>query len=333
MGDILWAHLEMLQKEVDRDPAKLQNVPSGYSDSFTNDNSFTGNRTYIQLDSTTSLNGQQQPAPPPLVPSTSAAMAIAAQQANVSLKPNYLTQSAINTTMPLQYTNQPLHLGQSCATTSVTSSLIHNPITSSSTPSESWNHSGSNAGSVADGSEYSYHGSTGNMGSIANNSIEMKYSHQMAVAAASVNSATSRVPQLHPNGYSMPQYPPYSDYENNLWNNPHTHQHNAYQTHQSQQLILNEQQHNSQIQHSPNQWHQPTSTSSDFHSVSAAKSVSPVSSATISPPLGLNSLNSTSISNHIHPTSLSSGGQQIIPAGGMHQHPAFLQVRNNVYIL
>ena len=106
----------------------------------------------------------------------------------------------------------------------------------------------------------------------------------------------------------------------------------SYQPHQSQQLILNDQ-HHSQIQHSPNQWHQPTSTSSDFHSVSAAKSVSPVSSATISPPLGLNALNSTSISNHIHPTSLSSGAQQIIPTGGMHQHPAFLQVKNNNYLL
>jgi hypothetical protein len=106
MGDILWAHLEMLQKEVDREKANIQNVPSGYSDSFTNETSFGGNRTYIQLDSTTcspaisSTNGQQQPAPPPLVPSTSAAMAIAAQQVNVSLKPSYLTQNAINTTMP-----------------------------------------------------------------------------------------------------------------------------------------------------------------------------------------------------------------------------------------
>ena len=113
MGDILWAHLEMLQKEVEREKANLQTVPTGYSDSFTNDPSFTGNRTYIQLDSTTSSsvipssNGQQPSGPPPLVPSTSAAMAIAAQQANVSLKPSYLTQSAINTTMPLQYPNQP----------------------------------------------------------------------------------------------------------------------------------------------------------------------------------------------------------------------------------
>ena len=76
---------------------------------------------------------------------------------------------------------------------------------------------------------------------------------------------------------------------------------------------------------SQNQWHPPTSTSSDFHSVSLGNPVSPVSSATISPPLGLNTLNTSSLSNHIHPTSIS-GPQQIVPGAGMHQHPAFLQV-------
>merc|ERR1712223_1883489 len=156
MGDILWAHLEMLQKEVDREKNLIQNIQSGYSDAFTNENNFMGNRTYTQLDSTTpspavlSTNGQQ-PAPPPLIPSTSAAIALAAQQVNTSLKNNY----SVPNSMPLQYNNQQHR--NSCSTTSVTSSLIHNPITSSTTPSESWNHTGSNAGSVADGSEYSYH--------------------------------------------------------------------------------------------------------------------------------------------------------------------------------
>ena len=322
MGDILWAHLEMLQKEVDREKANLQNVPSGYSDSFTTESSFAGNRTYIQLDSTTSSssvipssNGQP-PAPPPLVPSTSTAMAIAAQQANSSSKPIYLTQSSQYPTQQQQ--QQQRHPG---TTTSVTSSLIQNPITASSS-SESWNNNGSNAGSIADGSEYSYHGGNVNMASIASNSAEMKYSHQMAVAAAAVTSAASRIPQVHHNAYSVPQYPAYHEYENNLWSNPHHQQHNPYPSHQSQQLLLNDQ-HNSQPQQASNQWHQPTGISSDFHPVATGKAVSPVSSATISPPLGL--LSSTSLSNHIHQTPIS-GSQQIIQGTGMHQHPAFLQV-------
>ena len=94
MGDILWAHLEILQKEVDREKSTIENVPSNYSDAFTNEAPFIGNRTYIQLDSTSSSIPSQnggQPAPPPLQPSTSAAMAIAAQQAQAvnSSKSNY----------------------------------------------------------------------------------------------------------------------------------------------------------------------------------------------------------------------------------------------------
>ena len=327
MGDILWAHLEMLQKDVDRERANLQNVPSGYSDSFANET----NRTYFQLDSTSSSPaisstsaGGQQPAPPPLVPSTSAAIAIAAQQANASSKPSYLPQTLINTSMALQYPNQIQQ--QRNSTTSVTSSLMHNPITTCSTPSESWNNGGSAAGSVADGSEYSYHGGNANMGSIANSSVEMKYSHQMAVAAASITSAPPRVPQSSHNTYPMSQYTSYPEYENNLWVNQHHQQHNLYQPPQSQQLLLNDQ-HNQQLQHSPNQWHQPTSTSSsDFHSVTNGKNLSPASSATISPPLGLNTLNTSSLSNHIHTANSITGAQQIVPGAGMHQHPAFLQV-------
>ena len=48
MGDILWAHLEILQKDVDRG-ANIENVPSNYSDpSFAIPDSFQ--RTYTQLD-------------------------------------------------------------------------------------------------------------------------------------------------------------------------------------------------------------------------------------------------------------------------------------------
>ena len=52
MGDILWAHLEILQKDVDRG-ANIENVPSNYSDSsFAIPDAFQ--RTYTQLDSVVS---------------------------------------------------------------------------------------------------------------------------------------------------------------------------------------------------------------------------------------------------------------------------------------
>ena len=48
MGDILWAHLEILQKDVDRG-ANIENVPSNYTDpSFAIPDTFQ--RTYTQLD-------------------------------------------------------------------------------------------------------------------------------------------------------------------------------------------------------------------------------------------------------------------------------------------
>ena len=52
MGDILWAHLEILQKDVDRG-ANIENVPSNYSESFAIPPSDNGAfpRTYTQLDS------------------------------------------------------------------------------------------------------------------------------------------------------------------------------------------------------------------------------------------------------------------------------------------
>ena len=49
MGDILWAHLEILQKDVDRSNSNDNNVLSNYSDSFSVSDSFQ--RTYTQLDS------------------------------------------------------------------------------------------------------------------------------------------------------------------------------------------------------------------------------------------------------------------------------------------
>ena len=53
MGDILWAHLEILQKDVERG-ANIENVPSNYSDSFAIPDAFQ--RTYTQLDVVHSAN-------------------------------------------------------------------------------------------------------------------------------------------------------------------------------------------------------------------------------------------------------------------------------------
>ena len=57
MGDILWAHLEILQKDVDRG-ANIENVPSNYTDpSFAIPDTFQ--RTYTQLDPVGSNASQQ----------------------------------------------------------------------------------------------------------------------------------------------------------------------------------------------------------------------------------------------------------------------------------
>ncbi|XP_064650767.1 transforming protein p54/c-ets-1-like isoform X2 [Lineus longissimus] len=56
MGDILWEHLDVLQKEVAQDSASLCNVPSDFSDTqvvipeFTNDTFYNGNQNYIPPD-------------------------------------------------------------------------------------------------------------------------------------------------------------------------------------------------------------------------------------------------------------------------------------------
>ena len=49
MGDILWAHLEILQKEVDKENAKVENVPNNFSDPFSEH--FQNQRTYTTLNS------------------------------------------------------------------------------------------------------------------------------------------------------------------------------------------------------------------------------------------------------------------------------------------
>jgi len=49
MGDILWAHLEILQKEVDKENAKIENVPTNFSEPFPDH--FQSQRTYTTLSS------------------------------------------------------------------------------------------------------------------------------------------------------------------------------------------------------------------------------------------------------------------------------------------
>ena len=52
MGDILWAHLEILQKDVEKDRSNIENVPSNFSDnSYNNENNNAYSRTYTQLES------------------------------------------------------------------------------------------------------------------------------------------------------------------------------------------------------------------------------------------------------------------------------------------
>ena len=63
MGDILWAHLEILQKEVDKENAKVENVPVNFSEPFSVPDQFQ--RTYTTLGTATPTS---LPAPPP--PST-----------------------------------------------------------------------------------------------------------------------------------------------------------------------------------------------------------------------------------------------------------------------
>lgn len=58
MGDILWAHMEILQKDVDRG-ANIENVPSNYSESFAIPDAFQ--RTYTQLDSVVTQAGNTGP--------------------------------------------------------------------------------------------------------------------------------------------------------------------------------------------------------------------------------------------------------------------------------
>ena len=119
MGDILWAHLEILQKEVDNTRANIENVPSNYTESFADQQ----NRTYTQLDSSPNTT---QPAPPALMPSTPVAMAIAAQ---------------------------------SPQTTTCAAASRYPPVSRPSGMYPGMDYIGSGTGSVVDtNSEYSYHG-------------------------------------------------------------------------------------------------------------------------------------------------------------------------------
>ena len=66
MGDILWAHLEILQKDVDKENAKVENVPNNFSEPFHVPDQFQ--RTYTTLGAPPPLT---QPPPPP-APTTEA---------------------------------------------------------------------------------------------------------------------------------------------------------------------------------------------------------------------------------------------------------------------
>ena len=60
MGDILWAHLEILQKEVDKENAKVENVPVNFSEPFSVPDQFQRTYTTLGTATPTSLS-----APPP----------------------------------------------------------------------------------------------------------------------------------------------------------------------------------------------------------------------------------------------------------------------------
>lgn len=237
MGDILWAHLEILQKDLDDRASNIENVPSNYSESF-------DNRTYTQLDPQSSPGGA--PPPPPLLPSTPAAMAIVNAQVS---NPQTPTTTSYGTTTP---TSRPpcMYPGMEYMTSGQQSG----------------------PGSIVDtSSEYSYHGGQ----------LEMKYSQQMAQAAAA-----QRVPPV-PASYYPGTYQDQFDQAD--W-------------------------------YDPNSWHQPSSTTADFHPVTTHH-ISPTSRQTS---------NVTPSSSHLTPSS-GTNVQTTTPSitsssvNNMHQHPAFLQ--------
>ena len=69
MGDILWAHLEILQKEVDKENAKVENVPTNFSEPFSVPDQFP--RTYTTLGAPASLPPTTISASEPLAPISS----------------------------------------------------------------------------------------------------------------------------------------------------------------------------------------------------------------------------------------------------------------------
>ena len=170
MGDILWAHMEILQKEVETRAANIENVPSNYSQA---EQSFDS-RTYTQLDTTSpggsasGVGASSHPPPPPLLPSTPAAMAIAQQAISTSPSGSSGTTSTTST-----YTTR----GQQCMYPGMEQ---YTDI----------------------GSDYGY----------SQLPVEMKYSHQMAAAAA-------RVP-YPPSSYYSDQF---SEQDWQAYGNPESH--------------------------------------------------------------------------------------------------------------
>ena len=65
MGDILWAHLEILQKDVDKENAKVENVPNTFSEPFSHSLSVPEQfpRTYTTLTPLTSASSSEPLAP------------------------------------------------------------------------------------------------------------------------------------------------------------------------------------------------------------------------------------------------------------------------------
>ena len=246
MGDILCAHLEILQKEDESKEAQanIENMPSNYSESFERGQSMgQPNRTYTQLDSNTTSVTSSAPPPPPLLPSTSTAMAIAAAQSQSSTPASTYNRTTSNYTP----TSQVQHQG------------LYNPPMLMSSPlpgvqQQDWNQ-GSTAGSVVDtSSEYSYQGGI----------PEMKYSHQIAQLA------NGRVPATH----YYPSYPGQDQFDDSLW--------------QSQQ------------QYDPS-WHQPTVSTSEFHSEQTTVSGSSRIMTTLNPTstvLSTTSVTSSSVTSH-----------------------------------
>jgi hypothetical protein len=143
MGDILWAHLEILQKEVDKEHRNsLESIHSNYSDSFSTSESFN-QRTYTQLDTAPQSHQQQQQQ----------------QQQQQSMSPG-MSHNQMSGCRSVQYGS-----GQQTnnRNNGYPQQMDYQHNNNNTTPNST-----NGGGSIVDSSsEYSYHG------------IEMKYSAQM----------------------------------------------------------------------------------------------------------------------------------------------------------